>query len=186
MEEYQNCLEHYQKFQHTGKCNECFLMRAYPSAISYLFHYEWYWFLIIVAPLILLGSIAWIISASLKGFEMIVTDKRIYGKVKGGKRIDLPIDSISAVAIGASKSITVSSSSGKVSFASIKNRNEIHEVVSKLLVERQKHSTITASPSSSTTAEELKNYKELLDSGIITQEDFDAKKKQLLSCNFVL
>ena len=30
------------------------------------------------------------------------------------------------------------------------------------------------------TAEELKNYKELLDSGVITQEEFDAKKKQLL------
>lgn len=30
------------------------------------------------------------------------------------------------------------------------------------------------------TAEELKNYKELLDSGVISQEEFDAKKKQLL------
>lgn len=30
------------------------------------------------------------------------------------------------------------------------------------------------------TAEELKNFKELLDSGVITQEEFEAKKKQLL------
>lgn len=30
------------------------------------------------------------------------------------------------------------------------------------------------------TAEELKTYKELLDEGVITQEEFDAKKKQLL------
>ena len=30
------------------------------------------------------------------------------------------------------------------------------------------------------TAEELKTFKELLDSGVITQEEFDAKKKQLL------
>ena len=30
------------------------------------------------------------------------------------------------------------------------------------------------------TAEELKTYKELLDQGVITQEEFDAKKKQLL------
>ncbi len=30
------------------------------------------------------------------------------------------------------------------------------------------------------TAEELKKYKELLDSGVISQEEFDAKKKQLL------
>ena len=29
-------------------------------------------------------------------------------------------------------------------------------------------------------ADELKKYKELLDSGVITQEEFDAKKKQIL------
>lgn len=32
----------------------------------------------------------------------------------------------------------------------------------------------------STSADEIKKYKELLDMGIITQEEFDAKKKQLL------
>ncbi len=38
------------------------------------------------------------------------------------------------------------------------------------------------SPSNSgqSVADELKKYKELLDSGTITQEEFDAKKKQLL------
>ena len=30
-------------------------------------------------------------------------------------------------------------------------------------------------------ADEIKKYKELLDSGVITQEEFDSKKKQLLS-----
>ena len=34
--------------------------------------------------------------------------------------------------------------------------------------------------SSPSTIDELKKYKELLDSGVITQEEFDAKKKQLL------
>ena len=29
-------------------------------------------------------------------------------------------------------------------------------------------------------ADELKKFKELLDNGVITQEEFDAKKKQLL------
>lgn len=32
-------------------------------------------------------------------------------------------------------------------------------------------------------ADELKKFKELLDSGVITQEEFDAKKKQLLGLN---
>ncbi|MBR3588760.1 MAG: SHOCT domain-containing protein [Clostridia bacterium] len=30
-------------------------------------------------------------------------------------------------------------------------------------------------------ADELKKYKDLLDNGVITQEEFDAKKKQLLN-----
>ena len=42
--------------------------------------------------------------------------------------------------------------------------------------------TLSASipPSQDRSADELKKNKELLDSGVITQEEFDAKKKQLL------
>ena len=38
----------------------------------------------------------------------------------------------------------------------------------------------TQGTSATSSADELKKFKELLDSGIITQEEFDAKKKQLL------
>ena len=34
--------------------------------------------------------------------------------------------------------------------------------------------------SSESSADQIKKYKELLDDGIISQEEFDAKKKQLL------
>ena len=44
-------------------------------------------------------------------------------------------------------------------------------------MENQKNSTQSVAISS---ADELKKYKELLDSGVISQEEFDAKKKQLL------
>ena len=135
-------------------------------------------------PLALFAFIAWIIKRYLNSFEMTVTDKRIYGKIKWGKRVDLPIDSVSAVGIGAFKSIAISTASGRISFSAIKNRNEIHEIVSQLLVDRQKQTTTptpSAAPVSSVSnADELKKYKELLDIGIITQEEFDAKKKQLL------
>ncbi len=39
---------------------------------------------------------------------------------------------------------------------------------------------VEAVVNSGSTADELKKYKDLLDSGVITQEEFDAKKKQLL------
>ena len=44
----------------------------------------------------------------------------------------------------------------------------------------QKYSNPTASNDAIGGADKLKMYKELLDSGTITQEDFDAKKKQIL------
>ena len=49
------------------------------------------------------------------------------------------------------------------------------EELSKAEIETIKSQNAVASP-----VEELKKYKELLDGGIITQEEFDAKKKQLL------
>ena len=68
----------------------------------------------------------------------------------------------------------------------IKNRDEIHRCVSNLLIERQSKpvSAPVAIPVVKevpvNNVEEIKKYKELLDMGIITQEEFDAKKKQLL------
>jgi predicted Zn-dependent peptidase len=60
----------------------------------------------------------------------------------------------------------------------------IYKTISQLLIERQNAKANSAhSPAPATTAstaDELKKYKELLDAGIITQEEFDAKKKQLL------
>lgn len=113
---------------------------------------------------------------------MTVTDKRVYGNAKFGKRVDLPLDSISAVSIGMLKTIAVATSSGKIIFGMVLNRNEMYDAISKLLVERQNNSinnTIKHEIPQSN-ADELKKYKDLLDNGIISQEEFEAKKKQLL------
>lgn len=117
--------------------------------------------------------------------NICVTNMRVYGKAFWGKRVDLPLDSISAVAIGFGHSIIVSTSSGKIAFSEIDNRSEIYEEINKLLMERQHNSHAMKAPtinqeSHQSNADEIKKYKELLDSGIITQEEFDAKKKQLL------
>lgn len=120
-----------------------------------------------------------------KSTKMVITDRRIYG-VGGfiGKRVDLPIDVISAVGttpfLGG---LSVATSSGKILFLGLSNRNELHTAISQLLVERQNKSnsaTIIKQEVSQSNADELKKYKDLLDSGVITQEEFDAKKKQLL------
>lgn len=134
-----------------------------------------------VATFALIGGLIYL---CLRSYELTVTDKRIYGKVAWGKRVDLPVDSISATAtIRVLKGVSVSTPSGRISFRVIKNADEIYEVVNSLLIERQQkkvNATAAATAPKSDEADQLKKYKDLLDSGAITQEEFDAKKKQLL------
>ncbi len=61
----------------------------------------------------------------------------------------------------------------------LENKDELYSAITNLLLERQKGKTIVTEKSDS--VDEIKKFKELLDSGIITQEEFDEKKKQLLS-----
>ena len=119
----------------------------------------------------------------LRSYELTITDKRIYGKVAWGKRVDLPVDLISATATNHFwKGVSVSTSSGRISFLLIKNADSIYDTLNQLIIERHKknNSVVANTVPTSSNADELKKYKELLDTGIITQEEFDAKKKQLL------
>lgn len=139
--------------------------------------------IMVVIPLALALIIGGIVYSWLSKIELTVTDKRVYGKAAFGKRVDLPLDSVSAVGSGWPKGIAVSTSSGKIAFLAIKNRDNLHKCISNLLIERQSKAAPVAAakpeiPQSN--ADELKKYKDLLDSGVITQEEFDAKKKQLL------
>ena len=117
--------------------------------------------------------------------SLTVTDRRVYGTAAWGKRVDLPMDKISAVAKSFLGGISVSTSSGAIRFMGIKNNNEVHEAINKLLMERQEKEKSVATTTikqeiPQSNADELKKYKELLDTGTITQEEFDAKKNQLL------
>ncbi len=142
---------------------------------------DWLFCLIPVALFALLGVL---IYSWLRSYELTVTDKRIFGKVAWGKRVDLPVDSVSATAtINHLRGVSVSTSSGRISFLAIKNAAEIYKVISDLLIERQQQkasNVVVESAPKNDVAEELKKFKGLLDAGIITQEDFDAKKAQLL------
>ena len=114
---------------------------------------------------------------------LYVTDKRVYGKTLLGKRVDIPLDSISSISLTfvLFSGISVASSSGLISFYFVEERNKVHEAMSNLLLERQSNKKHTVVDTKNDTADQLKKFKDLLDSGVITQEEFDAKKKQLLN-----
>ena len=117
-----------------------------------------------------------------KGCAITVSTTRVVGKASFGKRVDLPLSQISAIGLGIFNSISISTSSGRVSFWLLSNRKDVHEALSDQIAKFQ--NTQTTAPystvSTNSPADELKKYKELLDSGVITQEEFDAKKKHLL------
>ena len=148
-------------------------------------HGEWYVTFLSFAAMTVLPAIviAAILFFATSTCSMTITDKRVYGKTSFGKRVDLPLDSISAVATGMFKGLTVATSSGKIQFFDIANQAEMYEILNTLLVERQtkeKSNATTTIHQEVSQADELKKFKDLFDSGVITQEEFDAKKKQLL------
>lgn len=111
---------------------------------------------------------------------LTVTNRQVIGKASFGKSVALPINQISAVALGYCKRITIATSSGKIHFWLLANRDAVHSALTKVINEVQVEKVHQASPAVQSNAEEIKQFKELLDSGVITQEEFDAKKKQLL------
>lgn len=130
--------------------------------------------------IIVLAVIGFIFYKRWSKVQITVTNKRIYGCDATAKRVDLPLDSITAVATGPFNGLAVTTASGAIKFVMLKNRDELHEEISKLLVGRQEKPATIKQENSQGVADELKEFKELLDMGVITQEEFDAKKKELL------
>ena len=110
-----------------------------------------------------------------------VTDKRVYGTSVFGRRVDLPMDSVSSISKAWFNGIFVSTSSGVIKFYGIKNVNALYEEIGKLLLERQdKKDTVVVKESNDPT-DEIRKFKALLDDGIITKKEFEEKKKELLN-----
>jgi hypothetical protein len=151
------------------------------SLIAQHFSMRWFEPLIPIAIAFILCVVVYILFWKT---ALVVTNLRVYGTTTLGIQVDIPVDSISA----ASKTVllrgvTVASSSGKITFLMLDNAAEIYSVIISLLHERQSKAVKpaeTAPKAVVSNADEIKKYKELLDCGAITQEEFDIKKKQLL------
>lgn len=130
----------------------------------------------------------------LKTFGMVVTDKRIYGwSIFQLWRTDLPLDMIQSVSKVGFTGIMVRSAGGAIFLLLIRNRKALHEAICNLMIQRNtkpEPAEIPAAPVPAAAVEsreetpdpkqELQRYKEMLDEGLINQEDYDSKKKQIL------
>lgn len=132
--------------------------------------------LFIFTPISLIILILFLMSNKM---ELTITDKRVYGKSVFGKRVDLPVDSISAIAKNLFFGITVSTSSGKIKWYMIDDKEKVYNTLESLIIRRQENKNKSKLDVSVT--DELKKYKALLDDDAITQEEYEKKKKELLN-----
>lgn len=136
-----------------------------------------------ILTLLLPSFIVLFVYLSLKRCSLTVTTMNVRGRTMFGKEVVLPLNQISAYTTKKwFSTIAVATSSGMTKFALIGNYQEIDEVLAKLINERQMSQTaqVPQEQTGSSNLDELKKLKELLDAGIITQEEFDVKKKELL------
>lgn len=120
---------------------------------------------------VLFFYLAWVCHNT-KNQELIITPQKIYGSINR-KRIELPVDKITAVETSRRQGITVTTSAGRITVDMCINRDEIADIISKLLFCR-----VNGRPCDGVYT--LKIYRELLEEGTITQEEYQEKEKELL------
>ena len=137
-----------------------------------------HWSLLFIAGVV--GIILWALSKC----QIIITDKNIKGKTFFGKEVVLPLYMVSSYSRRKMFStIAIATSSGVTKFALVENYQEIGDTLSSLINKRQEATVMLEkeeAKKSEDKFDELKKYKDLLDSGIISQEDFDKKKTEIL------
>lgn len=119
--------------------------------------------------------------------QIYVTDKRIIvHKIEGifkNEKVEIPLSSISSInttvkGLGASIEIVASNNKASVEKLYIPIAQELKTLIDSLL-----HSTPTKTTSTETpvdVADQIKKLADLRDAGILTEDEFNAKKKQLL------
>lgn len=138
---------------------------------------------------------------------LTLTEKQICGQLKtlfGKKQIQIPIEKLDNIMttsgfmdkLRSGETICVSSNSGMVKFHYVQNADEFVQAALKR-IEEVKRSQPAAAPqadpvqhaqpapvqnvSGSDAMEKINSLKQMLDSGLISQEEFDEKKKDILS-----
>lgn len=157
-----------------------YLYKDYPL---FFFHYgrkEGFGYFVVLG--ILLFLVAIIFSWRICKCSLIVSDKFVKGQTFTGTKIDLPIDAISGIIeVKWLNGVKILTTSKKIVFISMKNATEVSKAISDFIATNVNEEKVIADSNNNTNADELKKFKELLDVGAITQEEFDAKKKQLLN-----
>lgn len=132
--------------------------------------------LVILAAVIGVASALYLMD---KKTELIIQKNAIIGKMSNGKTVQFLLRDIKSVETTKTQGLKITGAGIKYEIHLIENGEELKSTIMGMLANVSKEKTVVATAPVSD-AKSIKEYKELLDSGIITQEEFEAKKKQLL------
>ena len=119
-----------------------------------------------------------IIKISTEKCEIAVTDEAIIGKRPHGKEVQIPLNKITAISRNSFNGISITSIGSVNNFYCFENREEVINTISCLLTKLQQDNAQLAQSGSATNR--LERLKSLLDAGVLTQDEFDTKKRQIL------
>ncbi len=150
--------------------------------LSLTLDYFWGFIIPLVIALLAVVVFVWI-----GGYRLTVTSERVYGTAAWGKKVSFPVDTVTGAETCGLSGVAVSTAEGTTKFLLIKNADAVCAAINGLVGGEAAAPAVAEAPvaenapvAAADPVAELKRYKELLDNGVITQEEFDAKKKQLL------
>lgn len=114
-----------------------------------------------------------------KKAELIINGDRIICKNGQKTKKEFLVKDVKSISIAFIKGLKIVGDSVKYKINLIENGDEIKSVLMEKISAQPVENAVTASQDNTT--DDLVKYKELLDSDVITQEEYDAKKKQLLN-----
>ena len=168
--------------------NEILSKQNYDESASYYLRYtsffEFYFaknvlFFVIYGSIFLVVGILNIYYLRDKKTEIIVKKDILICKKNNGKSIQVLLKNITSAETTRLKGLKIVGNGFKYKIILVKNNEEIRNEIMKLLAESAE---VTTEPKENDgNINELKKYKQLLDDGIITQEEFDKKKAEILN-----
>ena len=148
----------------------------YTNAVEYFFGYYWHNILPFLCYIVLLFSIVvtFLINREAKK-ELVVYEDSVLCRFNPKKSKQLVFEDINNVDFG-KNTLKLIGTGLKFKISNITNA----ESIKSLIIDKKKSEQVKTNSADISNADELKKYKELLDSGVISQEEFDAKKRQIL------
>ena len=155
----------------------------YDDSFIDFFFGEFFNFSCFYGYILIVGIIAAVVGIIMKTntekCEITVTNEAISGKLPHGKDVNIPLNHITAINRSSFNGISITSIGSVNNFYCFENREEVINAISCLLTKLQQDNAQLAQSGSAT--DRLERLKSLLDAGVLTQDEFDTKKRQILN-----